>query len=313
MKGEDKYLQRVQIERMHLIILYFSLQLKLIIYMILRMIQLEGYHQWSYLNIWCWLSFSCTILTVSQTQNLFLTQGFFKKNKFIYLFIFGCIVFSLLRADFSVVVASGGYSSLWCTGFSLQWLLIAEHGLYVHRLQQLWHVGSVVVAHGLSSCGTRASLLHGMWDLPGPGLEPVSPALAGGFSTTVPPGKSLTQGFYTWSSLCLETHPAPTFYLQYVSWPIILHPLDLSLHVISSDRDFPCSFYMKQPPLSCLCSCYSITSPFISFMALNLLVLFFLSCLSFLLEGKFHDVFHSGGLCLWVTIVCIISTVPGTQ
>ena len=29
-----------------------------------------------------------------------------------------------------------------------------------------------------------------MWDLPGPGLEPVSPALAGRFSTTAPPGKS---------------------------------------------------------------------------------------------------------------------------
>ena len=29
-----------------------------------------------------------------------------------------------------------------------------------------------------------------MWDLPGPGLEPVSPALAGGFLTTEPPGKS---------------------------------------------------------------------------------------------------------------------------
>ena len=28
-----------------------------------------------------------------------------------------------------------------------------------------------------------------MWDLPGPGLEPTSPALAGGFLTTVPPGK----------------------------------------------------------------------------------------------------------------------------
>ena len=28
-----------------------------------------------------------------------------------------------------------------------------------------------------------------MWDLPGPGLESVSPALAGGFLTTVPPGK----------------------------------------------------------------------------------------------------------------------------
>ena len=29
-----------------------------------------------------------------------------------------------------------------------------------------------------------------MWDLPGPGLEPVSPALAGRFLTTTPPGKS---------------------------------------------------------------------------------------------------------------------------
>ena len=41
----------------------------------------------------------------------------------------------------------------------------------------------------LSTCGSRAQLLCGMWDLPRPGLEPVSPALAGGFSTTVPPGK----------------------------------------------------------------------------------------------------------------------------
>ena len=28
-----------------------------------------------------------------------------------------------------------------------------------------------------------------MWDLLGPGLKPVSPVLAGGFLTTVPPGK----------------------------------------------------------------------------------------------------------------------------
>ena len=28
-----------------------------------------------------------------------------------------------------------------------------------------------------------------MWDLPRPGLEPTSPALAGRFSTTAPPGK----------------------------------------------------------------------------------------------------------------------------
>ena len=53
---------------------------------------------------------------------------------------------------------------------------------------------SLVVEHGLqtrqlSSCGSRAQPLRGMWDLPRPGLEPVSPALAGRFSTTAPPGK----------------------------------------------------------------------------------------------------------------------------
>ena len=35
-----------------------------------------------------------------------------------------------------------------------------------------------------------------MWNLPRPGLEPTSPALAGGFLTTVPPGKSLVFFFF---------------------------------------------------------------------------------------------------------------------
>ena len=52
--------------------------------------------------------------------------------------------------------------------------LVAEHKLQTRRL---------------SSCGSRAQLLRSMWDPPRPGLEPVSPALAGRFSTTVPPGK----------------------------------------------------------------------------------------------------------------------------
>ena len=58
-------------------------------------------------------------------------------------------------------------------------LTIATSLAVEHRLQTC----------GLSSCGSRAQLLRGMWDLPRPGLEPVSPALAGGFSTTAPPGK----------------------------------------------------------------------------------------------------------------------------
>ena len=31
---------------------------------------------------------------------------------------------------------------------------------------------------------------HSLWNLPGPGIEPTSPALAGGFLTTGPPGRS---------------------------------------------------------------------------------------------------------------------------
>ena len=50
-------------------------------------------------------------------------------------------------------------------------------------------VASPVAEHRLSGHGSRAQPLRGMWDLPGPGHEPVSPASAGGLSTTVPPGK----------------------------------------------------------------------------------------------------------------------------
>ena len=42
----------------------------------------------------------------------------------------------------------------------------------------------------LSSCGARAYLPRGMWDLPGPGIEPVSPAVAGRLLTTGPPRMS---------------------------------------------------------------------------------------------------------------------------
>ena len=72
--------------------------------------------------------------------------------------------------------------------------LVAEHRLQTRRL---------------SSCGSRAQLLRGMWDPPRPGLEPVSPALTGRFSTTAPPGKpsckylTHTEKFSKWRSACL--------------------------------------------------------------------------------------------------------------
>ena len=70
--------------------------------------------------------------------------------------------------------------------------LVAEHRLQTRRL---------------SSCGSRAQLLHGMWDLPRSGLEPMSPALAGGFSTTAPPGKPCFS--FNWSILHQKLPPTP--------------------------------------------------------------------------------------------------------
>ena len=49
---------------------------------------------------------------------------------------------------------------------------------------------SPALGHRLSSYGAGASLPLSTWDLPGPGIEPVSPALTVGFLTTEPPGKS---------------------------------------------------------------------------------------------------------------------------
>ena len=43
---------------------------------------------------------------------------------------------------------------------------------------------------GTSNCDSQAQLPCNMWNLPGPGIEPVYPALAGGFLTTGPPVKS---------------------------------------------------------------------------------------------------------------------------
>ena len=65
---------------------------------------------------------------------------------------------------------------------AVRWpLTIAASLVTEHRLQTC----------RLNNCGSRAQLLRGMWDLPRPGLEPMSPALAGRFSTTAPPGKPL--------------------------------------------------------------------------------------------------------------------------
>ena len=92
--------------------------------------------------------------------------------------IFGCVG-SLLLLGFSLVAASRGNS-------------LVVRGLFMVvacLVGRAWALGHM----GFTSCDSWASLLHGMWDLPGSGIEPVSPALAGRFFATESPGKPRTR------------------------------------------------------------------------------------------------------------------------
>ena len=86
---------------------------------------------------------------------------------------------------FSLVVARGGSSP----GVARR-LLVA--------------VAALVVRHRLGSCGTWTWLPHGMWNPPGPGIEPVSPCTGRQVLTTEPPGKS---------SLYLHLYPSISIFL----------------------------------------------------------------------------------------------------
>ena len=68
---------------------------------------------------------------------------FFFLIVFIYLFIYFWLRWVFVAAcGLSLVAASGGYSSLRCAGFSLQWLLLSR--------------STGCRCAGFSSCGTRA-------------------------------------------------------------------------------------------------------------------------------------------------------------
>ena len=118
----------------------------------------------------------------------------FLKTLFIYLFIY---IYSWLHWVFiavcrlSLVVGAQGLLSL-----ASQGLLVAVASLAAE------HRGLEVAAHGLSSCGPRALEHSGLSScsvargIPRPGIE--SPALAGRFPTTGPPGNSCNYNFRSW-------------------------------------------------------------------------------------------------------------------
>ena len=113
---------------------------------------------------------------------------------------FGCIGSSLLCVRFLQLQQAGvtlhcGVRASHCSGFSRCRALSLGVQASVVVARGLSSYGSQALERKLSSCGAQAQLLRSIWDLPGPGLEPVSLALAGGFLTTAPPGKPTMTSF----------------------------------------------------------------------------------------------------------------------
>ena len=83
-------------------------------------------------------------------------------------------------AGSSPVVASGSCSlAAMCALLVALAFLAVEHGLQGTRASIAAPVGLAVGSfqapeHRLNSCGTQAFLLHGMWDPPGLGIQPMS-------------------------------------------------------------------------------------------------------------------------------------------
>ena len=104
-------------------------------------------------------------------------------NLFIYLFIYLFMAALGLHCCMRAFSSCGERGLLFCCGAGASHC----HG-FSCGAQPLGARASVVVAHGLSSCGSRAverrlsscgaraELLRSLWDLPRPGLEPMSPA-----------------------------------------------------------------------------------------------------------------------------------------
>ena len=68
--------------------------------------------------------------------------------------------------------------------------LLSSCSVWASRCGGFSSCGASALERKLNSCGTRAMFPCSMWYFPRPGIEPVSPALAGRFLTTRQPGKS---------------------------------------------------------------------------------------------------------------------------
>ena len=120
------------------------------------------------------LPLHCVIIVFAQSTQIH-HQLKLKVATDIFILLFKNFIYFLLRWVRIALVAELGL----CTAAAA---LVVERGLQGLWAQQLWCMTGLVAP--------------GVWDLPGSGIEPVSPALAGGFYTTEPRGKSFNSLFF---------------------------------------------------------------------------------------------------------------------
>ena len=115
----------------------------------------------------------------------------------------------------SLAAVGEGWSPAAECGILSAGLPVADGRLQGHGLQAFprwapwsWLLGSRAQAHRL---WWWAYLPQGMWGLPGSGIEPTSPALAGGYPPAEPPGKPLTvcTGDGEWSGVQIHNYGTP--------------------------------------------------------------------------------------------------------
>ena len=97
--------------------------------------------------LFCPQVFQCPGLRGSESPNIQGLETFVSLHLCLF-FVWLCWVLVAV-CKLSLVAASGGYSSLQCTGFSLRWLLLLQSAGFSS-------CGSRALERRLSSCGARA-------------------------------------------------------------------------------------------------------------------------------------------------------------
>ena len=146
---------------------------------------------------------------------------FLKPEKFfLIIFIYLLLIFDCTGSSFLL----GFLSSCGEWGAPLSWCVRASRcddvscwGARDSRPRGLNNFSSWALERRLSSGGPRTYLLCGyLRCLPGPGVEPVSSALAGGFFTAEPPGKCLKAKFQSAKTSTKSIFPLPLPYFPFI-------------------------------------------------------------------------------------------------